>query len=103
MSGGSLNYAFRHVEEAADTLDAMDRPLYHAFAAHLRKVAGALHDTEWVLSGDYRGGAEDEGIRAVVTPHDEVAAAIRIAELAQAKLSDALASVKLALVKESAS
>jgi len=65
MSGGSLNYSYGAVEEAARELrQRAQTPLHRAFATHLDKVAKALHDTEWVLSYDYSEGAEVAAIEA---------------------------------------
>lgn len=65
MSGGSLDYVYRKVEEAADSMPRT--PLHQAFADHLRLVAQALHDTEWVMSCDYGKGYEEAAIRAVLS------------------------------------
>ena len=65
MSGGSLDYVYSSVEEAGYTLSKSLDPLYRAFGQHLIKVAQALHDVEWALSGDYGMGQEIEAIKAV--------------------------------------
>ena len=73
MSGGSLDYVYRQVEEAAHGVTSLAQtPLHRAFAAHLELVARALHDLEWVMSCDYAPGGEIEAIRAVVTPAVEL-------------------------------
>ena len=41
-----------------------DTPERKAFNRHLAKVAKALHDIEWVDSGDYGPGDENDAIRA---------------------------------------
>lgn len=77
MSGGSMNYLYRRVEDAADNIETgRDYDLYDdytprpvdpkrlAFAAHLRLVAKALHDIEWVDSGDCVPGDEHDAIDA---------------------------------------
>lgn len=57
MSGGSLDCEFGRIEDLADTIERRARkPLHRAFAAHLRKVAKAAHDLEWVWSGDSSDG-----------------------------------------------
>ena len=67
MSGGSYDYAYRHVEEMADILSSKDKdPLRRAFAKHLRKVAKAMHDIEWVDSGDYGKGDETKAVQDVL-------------------------------------
>ncbi len=58
MSGGSYNYAYHHVEEAALEItedgccSAASPELRRAFKAHLLKVAKALRAVEWNDSGD---------------------------------------------------
>lgn len=63
MSGGSMYYLYRKVEDAEFEQDTPERK---RFAEHLQKVAKALHDIEWVDSCDYGLGDEDEAIRACV-------------------------------------
>jgi hypothetical protein len=63
MSGGSYNYAFVKIEDIAVEIRPTT-PLRKAFKAHLRKVAKACRDIEWVDSGDCGPGDEDEAIRA---------------------------------------
>lgn len=65
MSGGSMNYLYRQLEdEAPFDICSAERM---AFAAHLRLVAKALHDIEWVDSGDYGPGDENDAIRACLS------------------------------------
>ena len=40
--------------------------LRRVFGAHLKNVATALHDIEWVDSGDYGAGDELEAIKIVL-------------------------------------
>ena len=63
MSGGSYDYAYRHISDMADSLKT-STPLRRAFKAHLDLVAKACHDIEWVDSGDCGPGDEDAAIRA---------------------------------------
>jgi hypothetical protein len=80
MSGGSYNYAFRHVEDFADEVEQKanranredqwgdthprwDTPSRRAFVAHLRLVATAMRAIEWEDSGD---GADEDGAIAAV-------------------------------------
>lgn len=88
MSGGSLNYAYSRVDEVANEVRMRaETNLHRAFAAHLRKVATALHDLEWVLSDDYAPGDEIEAIKAVVTQKEEVEEAKRMATELMAELA----------------
>ena len=83
MSGGSLDYVYRKVEQAAcDVLARADRPEHRAFAEHLMKVSKALHDLEWVWSCDYGRGDELEAINAVISPADTLQQAMKEAETA---------------------
>lgn len=65
MSGGSYNYAYSHVRNMADEIQLRSTrsALRDAFAAHLRLVADAMHDLEWVDSSDYVEGDADEAMR----------------------------------------
>lgn len=63
MSGGSLDYVYRRVDDAADSISATT-PQRKAFVELLRRVAVALHDIEWVDSGDWAKGDENDAINA---------------------------------------
>lgn len=65
MSGGSMNYLYSKLEYDANF--DMDTPERRAFAKHLKLVAKALHDIEWVDSGDYGPGGDTEAIRACLS------------------------------------
>lgn len=66
MSGGSMDYLYSKVLHCANF--PLDTPERIAFAAHLKLVAQALHDIEWVDSGDYGPGDENAAIRACLNP-----------------------------------
>ena len=69
MSGGSLDYVYRNVADAAQNiLERSQNPLHRAFARHLSRVSKALHDLEWVYSGDCSEPDEEAAIRAVLHP-----------------------------------
>lgn len=87
MSGGRYSYAYARVEEMAGSLEGGADPLRRAFAAHLKRVAKAMHDVEWVDSGDYGAGAEREAVLAVVTREE-------LAESAVAALEESIARAK---------
>lgn len=59
-----MNYLYSKIEWYADF--ELNTPNRVAFAKHLKLVATALHDIEWVDSGDYSPGEEDESILAVI-------------------------------------
>tara|TARA_R110000796_G_C14432950_1_gene421356 strand:- start:436 stop:726 length:291 start_codon:yes stop_codon:yes gene_type:complete len=67
MSGGSLDYLCYKVGEVADQLtDKNNTTLQRAFGEHLKKVEKALHDVEWVFSGDYGTGDDEKAIKEVL-------------------------------------
>lgn len=68
MSGGSLDYVYSKIEDVAESVRvrADGNPLYLAFADHLKLVAVALHDIEWVTSGDSSQGDDTEAIERVL-------------------------------------
>lgn len=67
MSGGSYDYLYGRVEDmAAELVSRRPTPLRYAFAKHLKLVAKAMHDIEWVDSGDCGYGDEDEAIKAAL-------------------------------------
>lgn len=61
MSGGSMDYLYSRVRYAEFTTETPERK---AFAEHLQLVADALRAIEWVDSGDWGPGDENEPIRA---------------------------------------
>ena len=64
MSGGSYDYAYRDMDSFIRDLDRRaSTPLRKAFVKHLAKVAKAMHDIEWVDSGDYSDGDEYKAIQ----------------------------------------
>ena len=92
MSGGSYDYAYRHLEDFAEALRlrtpgqcyAASPALRMAFAEHCEMVAIAMKAVEWNDSGD---GDSDETrlIEAVVAPANIDATAVRrIRKTAQA-------------------
>ena len=68
MSGGSMNHLYCRVRDVTFKAYTPER---QAFVEHLKLVAKALHDIEWVDSGDYGPGRENEAIRACLTSADE--------------------------------
>ena len=65
MSGGSMDYLCYRVSEANFELHTPER---RAFKKHLELVSKALHDIEWVDSGDYGVGGEVDSIMACIAP-----------------------------------
>lgn len=67
MSGGSLEYVYHKVEEAAYAIKHSNiSTLHNAFANHLLDIAQALHDIEWVLSSDMGEGDDVAAIKKVI-------------------------------------
>jgi len=94
MSGGSLDYVCYKIDDAADSIEARaTTPLQKAFAAHLRDISTALHDLEWVFSGDYSEGDEVAALRKVVNKEMELNSATEQAEFALKQLQSVLAAL----------
>lgn len=94
MSGGSLDYVYSRVEDAARILASSKDVVHQAFAKHLFKVAEALRAAEWVLSADYGPGDDHEAILAVITPRDVLSSLIDDAEQTQAQLQEWIVRAK---------
>jgi hypothetical protein len=87
MSGGALDYAFHGIDNLAyDVARRAETPLHRAFAAHLKKVAEAAHDLEWVWSADKSPGDEVAAIEAVLSPTAVLEQCIADAEKARDEL-----------------
>jgi len=88
MSGGSYNYLYEHIESAAETvIQYSNTPERKAFAAHLRLVAKAMHEIEWVDSCDHAPGREIEAIRACLDNAGGAQAAILCEALKRAAVA----------------
>jgi hypothetical protein len=95
MSGGSLNYVYARVDEAADEIRSRARcPEHRAFAAHLDLVSAALKDIEWMFSCDTGPGDELPAIRKVVTPEMVLRQTVAEAERVSAEMLAALAAAR---------
>jgi len=93
MSGGSLEYCFYKVDVAVEVIERRAKTvLQKAFAAHLRDVSKALHDLEWVFSGDYGEGDEIEALSKIVNKKMELEVATNDAKIALKQLQDALSA-----------
>lgn len=68
MSGGSYDYVYRRIEDAAYEVGLRHphSPLHVAFAEHLLRVANAMRDVERVDSCDAGEGADVAAITAVL-------------------------------------
>jgi hypothetical protein len=92
MSGGSMNYLYSKIEYEATFLQ--NTPERRAFAKHLHLVAKALHDIEWVDSGDYSKGGVPKAIRACLNDGAILAEAIDAAKEAYEELGAAIAKAE---------
>ena len=65
MSGGSWDYLYSNVHEAADRLISENTSEYRsAFGEHLKEVAVVLKAIEWVDSGDCSHPHDEKAIKA---------------------------------------
>lgn len=63
MSGGSYEYLYHKMDDAGMALMAKHQPAYRrAFGELMMKCAKAMHDVEWVDSGDMGRGDDEEAI-----------------------------------------
>lgn len=71
MSGGSLDYAQYKLDDIAEMVAVRSRtPLHKAFVKHLRLVGEALHEFEWMASGDTGPGDEVTAIEKILGGKD---------------------------------
>jgi hypothetical protein len=72
MSGGSYDYIHHRIDDFLEEFEQHlnNDPLRIAFCEHMKKIAKAVHDIEWVDSGDYGKGDEHEAIKACLLPTD---------------------------------
>jgi len=95
MSGGSLDYVYVQVQEAAETIRRRaETPLHRAFGKHLEKVSAALYALEWVFSGDTNIGSEAAAIQACLSKGAELEQCVEDARRALGELEIALAKVQ---------
>ena len=82
MSGGSMDYLYLRVEDVARDQCRSPNLERKAFGARLLLVAKALHDIEWVFSGDFGRGDELTSIRKVLGEnHESVTRQVAIDEV----------------------
>lgn len=80
MSGGSWNYCYSSMQEASDRLVNESAPERRALGRLMSKIAKAMHDIEWVDSGDCGEGSDTSAIvEALGGP--KAAAALELSEL----------------------
>jgi len=99
MSGGSWEYVCYKIEGAADRLIQSDAPARRALGAALKPFSKALHDIEWVDSGDYAPGIEATAIENALGQNAHamiLAEAVKIAERIRGELDVAIQKAKSA-------
>lgn len=65
MSGGAFDYKCFELDRLADDIECTRNPRWRKFVEHLRLVAKAAHDVEWVESGDYGEDGADEALAKI--------------------------------------
>lgn len=94
MSGGALDYASYNLDKIAQSILREGKtPQHKALAVHIMKVSKAVHDLEWMLSGDTSPGSETEAIEAVLHPGDVLAVLVEEGKATLLALSEELAKV----------
>lgn len=63
MSGGSMRYLYRDVEQIGRELQEKPEAWKRAFGNHLVNVSVCLHDIEWAQDGDM---CDDEAMQTVL-------------------------------------
>lgn len=66
MSGGSWDYVCYKFGDVAERLLAEQNPARRALGKQVDLIAKALHDIEWVDSGDYGRDDDQEAIHAAL-------------------------------------
>jgi len=90
MSGGSYDYLFGRLEDAANQIKGS--PLRRAFARHLLLISKALYEIEWADSGDTSPGNNDEiaAIQACLPKGADIQACIEEAKKVLIELQAAI-------------
>lgn len=86
-----MDYLYYKVQDAAFRADTPQR---RAFRVHLQLVAQALHDIEWVDSGDCSSGDENKAIMACLGPNAVLEQLLKEAQQAADLLVAEIALVK---------
>ena len=86
-----MEYIYQRVRDIHFVTNTPER---RAFLAHLLKVAEALHDIEWVDSGDYSFGDEHAAILDCIGQSAVLAQTIKDAKIAAKELAEQLALAK---------
>ena len=91
MSGGALDYAFTHMENAAESIRKKRMgTLWDALADHCEFLSHVLYKAEWALSGDSSYEEAEKMIRGLITPQMELEVAVDEGKRVLAELGKAL-------------
>lgn len=71
MSGGSWDYFCFRCDDVAEKLCNDASPLRRAFGEHMKLIAHAMHEIEWVDSGDKSRPDDINAIREAMTSWKE--------------------------------
>lgn len=85
MSGGSWDYVYSRIDDIADRLTSDANPLRRAMVPSVRALAKAMRAIEWVDSGDYGDGDDEELIRDFLASCGSVDAAVLSVLICDAK------------------
>lgn len=85
MSGGSWDYLYSKIEEAAVRLCSKEQPSYRrSFGEHMKKISKAMHAIEWADSYDSSEEYAKKAIMEIISPRDclnvSIAEAIKISD-----------------------
>lgn len=95
MSGGSYDYLYGRVQDAARILSRKTQPDYRrAFGSLLMKVSEALHAVEWVDSGDYGEHDDKEKIMECISSQDVLNVSVEHAETVIKELEELIKEIK---------
>lgn len=92
MSGGSWDYLCYKIEDAAQRLQSSKNPTRKAFGNHLKLIADAMHDIEWVDSADKSQGDEIASIMKCITKNEVLIEVVNEAKI-QIKLLQSLIDI----------
>lgn len=77
MSGGNWNYMYHQMDYASGRLLECKNPARKAFGDLMARCAKAMHDIEWVDSGDMGEGDDIEAIMKCITHEDVFKASVQ--------------------------
>ncbi len=93
MSGGSWEYGYMRLDEMASRLMECRDPKRRAFGKLLEKCARAMHDIEWVDSGDWGPGDEAKSIDVALGSSGPCAVLTSVLEDAHTVLEELKAAI----------